>query len=564
MYYQHFGLDRPPFRITPDTGFFFGGGNRGAILEALVYAVTHGDGIVKVTGEVGTGKTMLCTMLESRLPASVETVYVPNPNLSPPEMLTAIAGELHLTTQSGATRIELMQRLAAHLVERHAKGQRVVAFIEEAQSMPDQTLEEIRLLSNLETHSDRLLQIVLFGQPELDARLRAPSLRSLRDRIAHSFRLQPLTAREISGYLHFRLRTAGYRGPDLFSRRTVRMITCASHGLARRVNLIADKALLATFADNRHEIRARDIRTAVGETAFAEAQARRFSPARAVIALLVIGAVAAAVWYAFKAGGIARLAAASPAFAALASAVTPAPAPAPRSVTTGTASAVAERDTTVPPAAKPSRPAQAPVAQVQTSNAVRPPKPADPANAAVATSGSAKTAVPAAANAAGTPTSVPPATPADPAPAAKLAKAAAPATPAKTADHADPHGDANAMAAVPAQPASDLLQQRLSATRRWLNDPGGRYSIQLMWSRDPDTLRTRIDDIAKMLERDKIFIYRIEKKRKTSMVVLYGSFDDRDAAERALAQLPQTLKVYRPYLRTLSDIRQEAAEFPAS
>jgi DamX protein len=201
---------------------------------------------------------------------------------------------------------------------------------------------------------------------------------------------------------------------------------------------------------------------------------------------------------------------------------------------------------------------------VQTSNAVRPPKPADPANAAVATSGSAKTAVPAAANAAGTPTSVPPATPADPAPAAKLAKAAAPATPAKTADHVDPHGDTDAMAAVPAQPASDLLQQRLSATRRWLNDPGGRYSIQLMWSRDPDTLRTRIDDIAKMLERDKIFIYRIEKKRKTSMVVLYGSFDDRDAAERALAQLPQTLKVYRPYLRTLSDIRQEAAEFPAS
>ncbi len=561
MYYQHFGLDRPPFRITPDTGFFFGGGNRGAILEALVYAVTHGDGIVKVTGEVGTGKTMLCTMLESRLPASVETVYVPNPNLSPPEMLTAIAGELHLTTQSGATRIELMQRLAAHLVERHAKGQRVVAFIEEAQSMPDQTLEEIRLLSNLETHSDRLLQIVLFGQPELDARLRASGLRSLRDRIAHSFRLQPLTAREIGAYLHFRLRTAGYRGPDLFSRRTVRMITRASHGLARRVNLIADKALLATFADNRHEIRARDIRTAVGETAFAEAQAHRFRPVRAVIALLVIGAVAAAVWYAFKAGGITRLAAASPAFAALAAAIVPAPVPVQRGATVNAAPAAAARDTTAPAAVKPPRPAQAQVATAQPPNAVRPPQPAGPANAAVATSGSPKTAVPAAANTAGTPMSVPHATPADPASAAKLAKTAAPAAPAADADS---HGDADAMAAVPAQPASNLLQQRLNATRRWLDVPGGRYSIQLMWSRDPDTLRTRIDDIAKMLERDKIFIYRIEKKRKTSMVVLYGSFDDRDAAERALAQLPQTLKVYRPYLRTLSDIRQEAAEFPAS
>ncbi|HET8609820.1 MAG TPA: AAA family ATPase, partial [Burkholderiales bacterium] len=472
MYYQHFGLDRPPFRITPDTGFFFGGGNRGAILEALVYAVTHGDGIVKVTGEVGTGKTMLCTMLESRLPASVETVYVPNPSLSPPEMLTAIAGELHLTTQSGATRIELMQRLAAHLVERHAKGQRVVAFIEEAQSMPDQTLEEIRLLSNLETHSDRLLQIVLFGQPELDARLRAPSLRSLRDRIAHSFRLQPLTAREISDYLHFRLRTAGYRGPDLFSRRTVRMIARASQGLARRVNLIADKALLATFADNRHEIRARDIRTAVGETAFAEAQAYRFNPARAVIALLVICAVAAAVWYAFKAGGIARLAASSPAFAALAGTIAPTPAPVHRSATAGTMSAVAAQDTTVPAAAKPPQPAQAQVAKAQTSNAARPPKPADPA--AIATSGNVKTATPPAANAAGIPTSAPPADHADPAPAAKLAKTTSAATPAKTADRADPHGDANAVAAAPAKPASDLLQQRLTATRRWLDDPGGR------------------------------------------------------------------------------------------
>jgi septal ring-binding cell division protein DamX len=134
--------------------------------------------------------------------------------------------------------------------------------------------------------------------------------------------------------------------------------------------------------------------------------------------------------------------------------------------------------------------------------------------------------------------------------------------PATPADGADRHGKPDATAA--AQPPADLLQQRLAATRRWLVDPGGHYSIQLMWSRDPDTLRTRIDDIAKMLESDEIFIYRIERKRKTSMVVLYGSFDDRNAAERALAQLPQALKIYRPYLRTLSDIRQEAAEFPAS
>ncbi len=560
MYYHHFGLDRPPFRITPDTGFFFGGGNRGAILEALVYAVTHGDGIVKVTGEVGTGKTMLCTMLESRLPATVETVYVPNPSLSPPEMLTAIAGELHLTTQSGATRIELMQRLTAHLVERHAKGQRVVAFIEEAQSMPEQTLEEIRLLSNLETHSDRLLQIVLFGQPELDARLRAPALRSLRDRIAHSFRLAPLTAREIGDYLHFRLRTAGYRGPDLFSRRTVRMITRASQGLARRVNLIADKALLATFADNRHEIRARDIRTAVGETAFAEAQGHRFHPARAALALLVICVIAAGVWYAFKAGGITRLAASSPAFAALVAMIAPAPAPVQRSVTAGAAPADAAQGAAVRTRVNPQS-AGMHVANAEMANKIEPAPTVDPAHvAAAATRKMATVATPASAASVAAP--APPAHDShstDPTPAAAPVMTDDPAMPAAGAGR---HGKPDATAA--AQPPADLLLQRLAATRRWLVDPVGRYSIQLMWSRDPDTLRTRIDDISKMLESDKIFIYRIERKRKTSMVVLYGSFDDRNAAERALAKLPQTLKIYRPYLRTLSDIRQEAAEFPAS
>ncbi|HEX5463139.1 MAG TPA: AAA family ATPase, partial [Burkholderiales bacterium] len=471
MYYHHFGLDRPPFRITPDTGFFFGGGNRGAILEALVYAVTHGDGIVKVTGEVGTGKTMLCTMLESRLPATVETVYVPNPSLSPPEMLTAIAGELHLTTQSGATRIELMQRLTAHLVERHAKGQRVVAFIEEAQSMPEQTLEEIRLLSNLETHSDRLLQIVLFGQPELDARLRAPALRSLRDRIAHSFRLEPLSAREIADYLHFRLRTAGYRGPDLFSRRTVRMIARASQGLARRVNLIADKALLATFADNRHEIRARDIRTAVGETAFAEAQAHRFQPARAAIALLVICVIAAGVWYAFKAGGITRLAASSPAFAALVALIAPTPVPVQRSVTASAAPADATPGAAVQTRVKPQS-AGMHVARAEMANEIEPAPTAGPANVAAAAAPTGKTA--AVATPATATNVAAPAPPAHDSHSTDPTPAAAPVMiddPAMPADGADRHGKPDSTAA--AQPPADLLQQRLAATRRWLVDPGG-------------------------------------------------------------------------------------------
>ena len=195
MYYDHFGLNEPPFRITPNTEFFFGGGNRGAILEALIYAITHGEGIVKVTGEVGSGKTMLCSMLQARLPAHVESVYLPNPSVAADEVLHAIAFELQLGVDRQGNRLTVMHALQDYLVKRHAEGKRVVVFVEESQSMPIATLEEIRLLSNLETRNDKLLQIVMFGQPELDENLRQPNIRQLRDRIAHSFRLEPLTAR---------------------------------------------------------------------------------------------------------------------------------------------------------------------------------------------------------------------------------------------------------------------------------------------------------------------------------------------------------------------------------
>jgi len=172
MYYAFFGLKQPPFRITPDTDFFFEGGNRGAVLEALTYAITHGEGIVKVTGEVGSGKTMLCRVLQARLPASVESVYLANPSVSPEEILHAIAFELQLPLPRDAGRLEVMHALNEYLLAKHAEHKQVVVFVEESQSMPIATLEEIRLLSNLETKQHKLLQIVLFGQPELDDNLR--------------------------------------------------------------------------------------------------------------------------------------------------------------------------------------------------------------------------------------------------------------------------------------------------------------------------------------------------------------------------------------------------------
>ncbi len=254
MYCDFFGLSAPPFKITPNLDLFYAGGKRGAILDALLYAVTSNEGIVKVVGEVGSGKTMLCRMLESRLPETVETIYIATPSLSRDEILYAIADELGLDLHE-LRAAQALRRLQEHLIGKYAQGRQVVVFIDEAQAMPLDTLEEIRLLSNLETGTHKLLQMILFGQPELDQHLRQTQIRQLRERITHSFDLAPLAAPEIRDYLMFRLRAVGYRGPDIFSEAAIGLIARASAGLIRRANILADKALLAAFADNSHEIR---------------------------------------------------------------------------------------------------------------------------------------------------------------------------------------------------------------------------------------------------------------------------------------------------------------------
>lgn len=290
MYFEHFGLTQPPFKITPNTAFFFPGGNRGPILDALVYAITQGEGIVKVTGEVGSGKTMLCRMLEASLPDTVETIYLANPSVEPGEILHAIAFDMHLDVPTDANRLQVMQALQAYLVERHAAGKQVVIFVEEAQATPIATLEEIRLLSNLETQHHKLMQIVLFGQPELDEILAEPAIRQLKERITHSFRLDPLNTTDIRAYLDFRMRQAGYKGPDVFSVGAVREIARASIGLTRRVNIIADKALLAAYTEQKHEISARHVFAAAQDSEFTDIVPRNlWGMGLAGIGLLVLG-----------------------------------------------------------------------------------------------------------------------------------------------------------------------------------------------------------------------------------------------------------------------------------
>jgi MSHA biogenesis protein MshM len=274
MYLDHFGLSQAPFRITPHTEFFFAGANRGATLEALIYAITHDEGIVKVSGEVGSGKTMLCRMLLEKLPKNVDTVYLANPLLSRGEILVAIADELQVSLPDERSHLWL-RLLQERLLAIYAAGRQVVALIDEAHAMPPEALEEIRLLSNLESRQHKLLQIVLFGQPELDHRLSERAMRQLNDRITHHFGLEPMRASDVAVYLMFRLRAAGYHGPDLFTKRAVQLISRASEGLNRRINILADKALLAAFSDGVHQIAGRQARAAIRDVEFRRLK-RRF------------------------------------------------------------------------------------------------------------------------------------------------------------------------------------------------------------------------------------------------------------------------------------------------
>lgn len=266
LYLDHFSLAADPFRITPDTEFFFTGGQRGDILEGLIVAAMHDEGIVSVVGEIGMGKTMLSRMLLERLrPMPCDTVYLANPVFDRDEILGAIAHDLMAEPPQG-NRAHMLAALEAVLIERYSEGRRVVVVIDEAHSMPATTLEEIRLLSNLETTQNKLLKIVLFGQPELDELLDAPQLRQVKDRISHRFELQPLNADEASAYLRFRLHKAGWQGGELFDAEALKLLVQASGGRTRRLNMLADKSLLAAYAEGVSQVGAEQVSRAVGDS----------------------------------------------------------------------------------------------------------------------------------------------------------------------------------------------------------------------------------------------------------------------------------------------------------
>lgn len=264
LYLDHFGLSKPPFQITPDLDFFFSGGRRGDILSALLHVAGHEEGIITVVAEVGSGKTLLARLLISRLPPTISTVYLANPSFSRDEILGAIARDLGLKDLPNSTEARLAA-LQEELLLRHSQGQRVLLVIDEAHAMPPESLEEVRLLSNLETGQHKLVNILLFGQPELDELLADRRLRQVRDRIVHRFNLTPLPEQDATAYVDHRLRAAGWKGGALFAAPALALLIKASGGRARRINLLADKALLSAYAQGQSTVQVRQVQDAMGE-----------------------------------------------------------------------------------------------------------------------------------------------------------------------------------------------------------------------------------------------------------------------------------------------------------
>jgi MSHA biogenesis protein MshM len=266
MYLAHFGLTELPFGITPDTAFAFATRAHQEALNTLLVAADSGEGFIKITGEVGTGKTLLCRRFLATLPDSYISCYLPNPNHTPRTLLLALAEELGHTLPAQSNEFALLKKLNDTLLHLAAEGRRVVVCVDEAQALKHASLETLRLLSNLETEKRKLMQVVLFGQPELDAKLAQPNLRQLRQRISFHYRLGTLSRDELRLYLDHRMRVAGHRGAEVFSRAAVAALHKASGGTPRLANLLAHKSLLAVFGAGGVVVERRHVRDAARDT----------------------------------------------------------------------------------------------------------------------------------------------------------------------------------------------------------------------------------------------------------------------------------------------------------
>jgi MSHA biogenesis protein MshM len=266
LYLQHFGLREPPFGITPDTAFFYACTSTQQALNTLLVAVANGEGFIKITGEVGTGKTLLCRKLLATLDDNWVSAYIPNPNLAPKTLLLALADELGAKVAGSLDEHQLMKALYITLLNLARQKKRVILCLDEAQAMPVESMETLRLLTNLETEKRKLLQVILFGQPELDVRLAQDSIRQLRQRITFQHSLGTLTALESRHYLTHRMAVAGFAGDPVFSKPAAWAIHRAAGGVPRLLNILANKALMLAYGEGLRRVSLRQAREAVLDT----------------------------------------------------------------------------------------------------------------------------------------------------------------------------------------------------------------------------------------------------------------------------------------------------------
>jgi MSHA biogenesis protein MshM len=297
MYTAHFGLSEAPFGITPDTSFFFTSPHSQEALNTLLVAARNGEGFIKITGEVGTGKTLLCRKFMATLPKEFVTAYIPNPYLEPRTLMLALADELEIVLEKDVDQHQLLKMITNRLLALAADGKRVLLCLDEAQAIPIESLEALRLLTNLETEKRKLLQIVLFGQPELNRNLALDSIRQLAQRITFHYHLGPLTRDDMEYYLAHRLRIAGFAGARMFQRGAIRSLYRASGGIPRLVNILAHKSLMVCYGEGKQQVSAGHVGAAVKDTL----TTRRHGPAWLLAAISALAAAAGALtWVLIK------------------------------------------------------------------------------------------------------------------------------------------------------------------------------------------------------------------------------------------------------------------------
>jgi general secretion pathway protein A len=292
MYKRYFGLKEKPFRIAPTTRYLYMSELHREALVHLLYGINGEGCIILFTGEVGTGKTTLCRSLIEKLPDRTDVALILNPNLTITELLQTICEELHIAIDSEQpTDKTYIDSLNRYLLEAHARGRNTALIIDEAQDLDMEILEQLRLLTNLETDTHKLLQIVLIGQPELLKTLDDPKYAQINQRITTRYHLKPLRPADVPAYILYRLARAGGSGyGKLFSRQAMRYVIKTTQGVPRKINILCDRALLGAYAENRDRVDLRIVRKAAREIAGAP-ERRGWTPARAAVLAILLVAV---------------------------------------------------------------------------------------------------------------------------------------------------------------------------------------------------------------------------------------------------------------------------------